>query len=110
MPWRGSLPDTLFSDGGISVDNWFQWLDNSVGALAKKVLSALGIGWVSFEGITELASQVKASIISAWGQIPADVMNVIALSGFGTAVSIILAALMYKAAMSAFSWLGRLVT
>lgn len=91
------------------MDNWFDWLDHSVGALAKRVLSALGIGWVSFEGISQLAAQVKDQVAGMWGQIPADMLAVLTMSGFGVAFGIILAALTYRAAMASFAWLGRLV-
>lgn len=91
-------------------DNWFSWLDNSLGAFAKKVLSALGIGWVSFEGITELASQVKDAVVNSWGGIPGDILQILSLAGFGTALGVVLGALIYRASMSTFSWLGRLVS
>lgn len=88
----------------------FKWLDDSVGALAKKVLSALGIGWVSFNGISQLAEQAKESVLNAWGGMPADVLQIASLAGFGTAVGIIISALMYRASLAAIGHLGRLVT
>lgn len=92
------------------MDNWFSWLDNAVGALAKKVLTALGIGWVSFNGITELASQVKDQVMTAWGGLPAEVLAIATIAGFGTAFGVILSAVTYKAALSAMSWLGKVVS
>lgn len=91
------------------MDNWFSWLDNAVGSLAKKVLSALGIGWVSFNGITELALQVKDHVMTAWGGLPTEVLALATMAGFGTAMGVVLSALMYKATMSALSWLGKVV-
>lgn len=92
------------------MDSWFSWLDKSIGTFAKKVLSALGIGWVSFEGITELAGQVKDAIVNSWGGIPGDILMIFSMAGFGVALGVILGALMYRASLAVFSSLGRLVS
>jgi len=92
------------------MDNWFSWLDNAVGALAKRVLTALGIGWVSFNGITELASQVKDQVMTAWGGLPAEVLAIATMAGFGVAFGVILSAVTYKASLSVMAWLGRVVS
>lgn len=91
------------------MDNWFSWLDNAVGSLAKRVLSALGIGWVSFNGITEFASQLKDQVMTAWGGLPAEILAIATMAGIGTAMGLVLAAVVYKAAMSSFSWLGKVI-
>lgn len=91
------------------MDNWFSWLDNAVGSLAKRVLSALGIGWVSFNGITEFASQLKDQVMTAWGGLPAEILAIATMAGIGTAMGLVLSAVVYKAAMSSFSWLGRVI-
>lgn len=90
-------------------DSLFSFLDNAVGALAKRVLSALGIGWISFTGISGLIDYFKQAFLGAWGGIPGDILNVLSLGGFTTAVSIIFGAYMYRAAMSSFSWLGKVI-
>lgn len=90
-------------------DNLFSWVDASVGAWAKRVLSSLGIGWISFEGITELAGTLKASFLSSWGGIPGDILTILTLAGFGTAFGIIFGALTYRAVMASFGRLGKLV-
>lgn len=91
------------------MDNWFSWLDNAVGSLAKRVLSALGIGWVSFNGITEFASQLKEQVMTAWGGLPAEILAIATMAGIGTAMGLVLSAVVYKAAMSSFSWLGKVL-
>lgn len=91
-------------------DNWFDWLDHSLGAFAKRVLSSLGIGWVSFETLSQLAGQVKDQVTSMWGQIPADMLNILTMTGFATAFGVILAAITYRAAMASFAYLGKLVS
>lgn len=91
------------------MDNWFSWLDNAVGSLAKRVLSALGIGWVSFNGITEFASQLKDQVMTAWGGLPAEILAIATMAGIGTAMGIVLSAVVYKAAISSFSWLGKVI-
>lgn len=90
-------------------DSLFAWLDTSVGALAKRVLQALGIGWISFESMSELASQMREAFATAWGGIPADLMQFASLAGFGTAFGIIFGALMYRVAMTALGKLGRVM-
>ncbi len=85
------------------------WLYSAVGPLATRVLSSLGIGWVSYEGISNTFSYLKDSFIDSWGGIPADIASFLALGGFGTAFSVIFGAMTYRVAIKAFSKLGRLV-
>lgn len=90
-------------------DNLFDWIDSSLGAWAKKVLSSLGIGWLSFEGITELASQLKDQFLASWGGIPQDVVNILSMAGFGVAFGVVFGAITYRAVMSAFGRLGKVI-
>lgn len=92
------------------IESIFSWVSDSIGTWTKKVLSALGIGWISFEGITTLADNAKTSVLSAWGGIPADVLQLVTIGGFGTAFGVILSALMYRASIKALGHFGRVLT
>lgn len=91
-------------------ENLFNWLDTSVGALAKRVLQSLGIGWLSFNGITELMTQIRDHVLENWASMPPEMVAIISMAGFGTAFGIIFGALMYRAAMAALGRLGRIIT
>lgn len=87
----------------------FAWLLAAIVPIVKRVLAALGVGWVTFTALTSLVDQVKSSVLSSWGAIPADILAIATMSGFGTAFGVILGAFAYKASLSAISYLGRVL-
>lgn len=87
----------------------FAWVLAAIAPIVKRVLAALGVGWVTFTALTALVDQVKSSVLSSWGAMPADILAIATMSGFGTAFGIILGAFAYKASLSAISYLGRVV-
>lgn len=87
----------------------FAWLLAAIVPIVKRVLAALGVGWVTFTALTSLVDQVKSSVLSSWGAIPADILAIATMSGFGTALGVILGAFAYKASLSAISYLGRVL-
>jgi hypothetical protein len=91
------------------VVNLFLWLISAVGPLAKKVLVALGIGWLSYAGVSTAVNLVRDQILSQWGAIPATTANILALFGFGESLGIVLGALAARAALAAAKKLGALV-
>lgn len=90
--------------------NWFVWLLSAVGPIVKKVLASLGVGWVTFTALTAFAIQLRDYVVAAWGTMPGDLIAIASMSGFGTALGIILGAFAYKASLSAISYLGRVVS
>lgn len=91
------------------MSDMFQWLLDSVTPIAKRLLASLGIGWVSFEGYSQLVESLKSSISSAWGAIGSDAMTILSISGVGVAIGIIIGAYMFKATQSIFSRLGKII-
>ena len=61
--------------------------------LAKKVLTALGMGVVSYAAITAALAGVTSAITSAYGAITGDIAAILSLAGFGQAMGIILGAM-----------------
>lgn len=68
-------------------------LTSLAGPLAKKVLTALGMGVVSYAAITAALAAVTSAITSAYGSITGDIAAIISLAGFGQAIGIILGAM-----------------
>ncbi|UZR29442.1 DUF2523 domain-containing protein [Methylococcus mesophilus] len=87
-----------------------QLLIGLASTLPGKVLSALGIGWLTFTGISAAADSVKGGLLSAWGSLPGDIMLLFGLAGVDQALGIITGAFVAKAAVSALPKLGKLVS
>lgn len=77
------------------------WLLSMAWPIVKKVLIAMGIGFATYEGLTVLADTLKTEIISAWGQLGGVTLQFLSLSGFSTAVGIILGAMAARVSMIA---------
>lgn len=85
------------------------FLASVVGPLAKRVLFALGIGWVSYQGATALVDQVKSAVIAQWGQLAGSALNILLLGGVGEAIGIVLGGMVASAALLAVARLGKAV-
>lgn len=88
--------------------NLVGWLLALVWPLAKKVLLALGIGVLTYSGLSVLASQAQNEIISLWGQVPGDMSNMAALLGIPQAFGVILGGVMARVALISVGRLGRI--
>lgn len=75
-----------------------------------KVLTALGIGWLTFTGVTAAASTIRDSVLAAWGGIPGAVAQIFSLGGVDEAVGVVLGAYVAKAALAAIPKLGKVVS
>lgn len=78
-----------------------------VGTLAGRVLLSLGIGWISYAGITTALNAVRGHIVSAWS-VSSPVMDMLFMAGMGQAVGILLAGFAIRAAFAGISRLGKL--
>ena len=79
------------------------------GSLAARVITSLGIGWVSYTGIMAAMGAVATYISAAWaGSSP--VIQLLLYAGMGHAVGITLSALTTRAMMYGFAWLGKAIT
>ncbi|WP_310446127.1 DUF2523 domain-containing protein [Thiobacillus sp.] len=77
-----------------------------VGTLAGRVLLSLGIGWISYAGITTALDAVRGHITSAWS-VSSPVMEMLFMAGMGQAVGILLAGFSVRAAFFGISKLGK---
>lgn len=62
------------------------------GALAKRILIALGFSVVTYTGFQSIKSAVGSAITSYLGEIPSSIYQVLALAGFVDAIGIWLGA------------------
>lgn len=69
--------------------------------LAKRVLVALGFGFVSYAAISALINTAISSAKTAWGGLGGDTLSMIQLAGINTAMAIICGALVARAAIAA---------
>jgi len=84
------------------------FLAAAVWPLAKKVLLALGIGVLTYSGLTLLATQVQNEIIVLWGQVPASMANMAALLGIPQSIGVILGGVSARVALISVGRLGRI--
>lgn len=91
------------------MDSLFDWLASAVGPLAKRVLSALGIGWLTFEGLGAMVDQARDAVVAAWGGIAANVLTVASMAGVGTAIGIVLGAIVARVTFVMLAKLGKVM-
>jgi len=68
------------------------FLASIVTALVARVLFALGLGVVTYIGVSNATSELSAKIITEFGGLPADTLTMVALLGIDKAITIILSA------------------
>lgn len=71
-------------------------LQSVAGPIAKRVLSSLGIGLVSYAAINAALEGVKGAVISSYGAISGDIAAILGLAGFGQAIGIVLGAMVAR--------------
>lgn len=86
--------------------SWGALFSALAGPLAKRVLIALGLGLITFGGLSALQGQVASAISGAWSGVPAGAYQILALSGCVDAVNVWLAALATVAASMAIKRYG----
>lgn len=84
------------------------WLLALAWPLAKRVLVALGIGAITYGGLSLIGNQIQSHVVSAWGAMPASALQIATLSGFSEAVGITLGAFTARIALVAAAKLGML--
>lgn len=77
------------------------FLAGAAAPLVKKVLVALGIGIVSYGGLSVLYGQAQSLVVSHWGQLGGAALQIGSLAGFPQACGIILSALSARIALVA---------
>lgn len=85
------------------------WLLSIAWPIVKRVLLAMGIGYVTYECLGMLGLTMKQSIIELWGQMGSVSLQFLSLAGFPQALGIILCAYTAKAAMRATAHLAKIL-
>lgn len=78
----------------------FLFLSSIVGPLAAKILTSLGIGAITYVGITALLATVRSELLGSVTGMPADVLALFGLIKLDIAVNIMLSAVAARAALS----------
>lgn len=90
--------------------NFAAFLLGLVTPLVRKALVALGLGVVSYAGLTIVANQVRDAVIANYGAVSGSVLDLLNLLGAGQALGIILGGIIAKAAFAAISRIGVMST
>ena len=78
----------------------------SAGAIAKRVLAALGIGVLTFTAITTAFNQIVSIAQSHFNNIAVGVLQIINLAGAGEAFGMISGAMLFKIGFTTMKRLG----
>ncbi|WP_297927700.1 DUF2523 family protein [Metallibacterium sp.] len=78
-------------------------LTGLLGGLLARVLIGAGMGVVTYGVLTTAVAGALSAMVAQFGGIPADMLNLLLLSGVGQGLSIIGAAMSARAAMRAAS-------
>lgn len=70
------------------MDSWIDWLWQACVPVAKRVLGALGFGYVSFEGASTALESAFSAVQTALGGLAGDVAQLLAMAGFFDFMSI----------------------
>lgn len=78
-----------------------QFLESAVGPLAKRVLSSLGLGFLSYSAVTLVMQQAIDFAKTHYQGLPADVLALAGLSGIGEGLGIIASAMIFRVSFNA---------
>jgi len=89
----------------------FTFLLGAAGPLVLRVFMMLGIGTLTFTGVTEGLNALISNAQSSWAGVPGDVMGLAGLAGIPECLGIIAGAFVARAGMwvavSATRWIVR---
>ena len=74
--------------------------------IAARVMTTLGLGYLSYEAIKVLATTLQDNIFSSYASVDGDILAVLNLAGVDEALHIITAAFVTKAGMMAIKRIG----
>lgn len=86
------------------------WLLAIAWPVAKKVLAGLGIGWLTYEGVTTALNAAIAAIQANWGAVTGAMLQLASLGGIPEVMGIITGALVARLAIITVARLGKVVT
>lgn len=85
------------------------FLSAAVPSLAKKVLTALGLGTITYAGLQTAFNAAQTQIIASYGQISGNALQLADLAGVGQSIGIILGAMAARVGMIALSKIGKVL-
>lgn len=75
--------------------------------IVKKVLVALGIGTITYAGLSAMAGVGIGLVQQYWGQVGGTTLQIATLGGIPQAIGIVLGAINARMAMMAYGKLGK---
>lgn len=78
--------------------------------LVKKVLISLGIGVLTYGGLTLIGNQIQAQVLTNWGALPVSLVQVASLLGMPQALGIILGGLSARIALVSVGRIGKVTS
>ena len=88
----------------------FAWLLAAAWPIAKKVLVMLGIGFVTYEGLTTLLNNVISHAQTNWSQMPASTLSLLSMLGASDAIGIICGAMVARLSYAVVGRLTKIAT
>jgi Protein of unknown function (DUF2523) len=86
------------------------WLLAIAWPIAKKVLAGLGIGWLTYEGVTAALNAVIGAVQANWGAVSGSILQIASLGGIPEVMGIICGALVARLAIATVARLGKVAT
>ncbi|SFF12752.1 DUF2523 domain-containing protein [Nitrosomonas sp. Nm166] len=78
-----------------------EFLDRVIGPLAKRVLSSLGLGYLSYQAVTLIMEQAIQFAKEHYLGLPSAVLGLAGLAGIGEGLGIISAAMLFRVGFNA---------
>lgn len=72
------------------------WVAGNSAGLVTKILSSLGIGTITYIGLSELVATLVANVQGFLGGLPAELAQLVYLSGIGQGIGLILSAIVTR--------------
>lgn len=85
---------------------FFDIFGNLANSLPSKVMLAMGVGWISFEGYKVLIDNLISELITNYNSIPSTMYQLLSLAGFTDGLGVILGAFAAKGAIYGVKVLG----
>lgn len=76
------------------------WVISVAGPVVKKALTQLGVGVVAYQGVEMAANALVAQARASWSGMPADVLQLMAISGVNTALGIVVGGIMARISLT----------
>lgn len=86
------------------------WLLSMAWPLVKKVLVMLGIGFISYEGLSLIAVQIQGYVTSYWGMVGGSILDIATLGGIPQSIGIVVGAFNARLAFMTLSRLGKIAS